>query len=66
MRQAAIAHAPEGVNLGPVLNLVMDHDTFEAHSTGTRSDPIANPAGYRTRRCSTLSGKPIMLAGLAD
>ena len=37
----------------------MDQDTFDAHTTGTRPDPTTNPAGYRTRRCSTLSGKPI-------
>ena len=55
---AAISHAPEGVNVDPVLSVVMDHDTFETHSTGT--DPAErDPAGYRTRRCSTLSGKPI-------
>ena len=36
----------------------MDQDTFDAHTTGTRPDPTTNPAGYRTRRCSTLSGKP--------
>ncbi len=59
MCQAAIANCPEGVNLDPVLNLVMDHDTFDHHSRGTRPDPQADPAGYRTRRCSTLSGKPI-------
>ena len=58
MCMAAIANAPEGVNVDPVLNLVMDHDTFETHTTGTElAKP--NPAGYRTRRCSTLSGKPI-------
>ncbi|MGB5735189.1 MAG: DUF222 domain-containing protein [Thiohalocapsa sp.] len=56
--QAAISHAPDEVNVDPVLNLVMDHDTFETHSTGT--EPAQrDPAGYRTRRCSTLSGKPI-------
>jgi hypothetical protein len=59
MCMAAISHATEGINIDPVLNLVMDHDTFEHHSTGEHPDPAANPAGYRTRRCSTLSGKPI-------
>ena len=55
---AAIAHHPEEVNIDPVVNLVMDHDTFETHSTGTQpAEP--DPAGYRTRRCSTLSGNPI-------
>ncbi len=57
--QAAMSHRPEGINLDPVLNLVMDHDTFDHHSSGTRPDPTEDPGGYRTRRCSTLSGKPI-------
>ena len=55
---AAIANAPDGINVDPVLNLVMDHDTFQDHSTGTELVE-RDPAGYRTRRCSTLSGKPI-------
>ncbi len=59
MCMAAIANCPDGVNIDPVLNLVMDHDTFEHHSAGTRPDPTQDPGGYRTRRCSTLSGKPI-------
>jgi hypothetical protein len=58
MCMAAIANAPDDVSIDPVLNLVMDHDTFQDHSTGT--EPAErDPAGYRTRRCSTLSGKPI-------
>ena len=59
MCMAAIANAPDGVTIDPVLNLVMDWDTFDHHSRGTRPDPTEDPAGYRTRRCSTLSGKPI-------
>ena len=31
MCMAAIAHRPEGVNLDPVLNLVMDQTTFDTH-----------------------------------
>ena len=42
---AAIAHRPDGVNLDPVLNLVMDQTTFDHHSSGTRPDPESDPAG---------------------
>ncbi len=63
MCMAAIAHAPDDVNIDPVLNLVMDWNTFTTHTTTgdtTGGDAAeADPAAYRTRRCSTLTGKPI-------
>ena len=44
----------------------MDRNTFEHHTTTTTTDTDtdtddreADPAAYRTRRCSTLSGNPI-------
>ena len=58
---AAIAHGPDGVNLDPVLNLVMDHDTSEHHSTGTRPDPVADPPGIApdaVRRCRASPSTP--------
>jgi hypothetical protein len=51
------SRAPE-----PVVNLVVDLATFEAHlAAGVGSAPVnhPDPAGYRDRRCESIDGRPI-------
>ncbi len=55
----AVTQPADGTTPEPLVNIVIDHQTALEQAAGTRPDPVTDPAGYRTRRCSTLAGDPI-------
>ncbi len=55
----AVTQPADGTTPEPLVNIVIDHQTALEQAAGTRPDPMTDPAGYRTRRCSTLAGDPI-------